>query len=210
MITIMQVTAKRSRLVIDGEMVYDNVRVPFNYRTSIGVKGKVRLRLFFSLSDSMISGDFASLLMELVELSMIRRGQRGEVGRHLFSLFLFLVDSGDLHSVRLTTCRLLVDSTAHQHRGQAGKVRQRLWLFDWLTRVVRFASLVIGGVCRSLVEIVDCSALCGGGTVLSCGARRERIGDMGGRAKRRLHDISTPIHPWAQQGPGAKYRCTPG
>ncbi|CAN0474249.1 unnamed protein product, partial [Laminaria digitata] len=39
-ITIMQVTAKRSRLVIDGEMVYDNVKVPFNYRTSIGVKGK--------------------------------------------------------------------------------------------------------------------------------------------------------------------------
>lgn len=41
-ITIMKVTAKRSRLVIDGEMMYDNVRVPFNYRTSIGVKGKVR------------------------------------------------------------------------------------------------------------------------------------------------------------------------
>lgn len=48
-ITIMQVTAKRSRLVIDGEMVYDNVRVPFNYRTSIGVKGKVRQRLLVFL-----------------------------------------------------------------------------------------------------------------------------------------------------------------
>ena len=46
----MQVTAKRSRLVIDGEMVYDNVRVPFNYRTSIGVKGKVRQLLGFNWS----------------------------------------------------------------------------------------------------------------------------------------------------------------
>lgn len=41
-ITILRVTAKRSRLVIDGEMCYDNVKVPFNYRTSIGVKGKVK------------------------------------------------------------------------------------------------------------------------------------------------------------------------
>lgn len=40
-ITIFQVTAKRSRLVIDGEMSYENVKVPFNYRTSIGVKGNV-------------------------------------------------------------------------------------------------------------------------------------------------------------------------
>lgn len=40
-INISQVTAKRSRLVIDGEMVYENARVPFNYRTSIGVRGKV-------------------------------------------------------------------------------------------------------------------------------------------------------------------------
>lgn len=41
-ITIKQVTAKRSRLVIEGEMAYDNAKVPFTYRTSIGVKGKVR------------------------------------------------------------------------------------------------------------------------------------------------------------------------
>jgi len=41
-ITIKQVTAKRSRLVIDGEMAYDNAKVPFTYRTSIGVRGKVR------------------------------------------------------------------------------------------------------------------------------------------------------------------------
>lgn len=40
-ITIFQVTAKRSRLVIDGEMTYESVKVPFNYRTSIGVKGNV-------------------------------------------------------------------------------------------------------------------------------------------------------------------------
>lgn len=42
-ITIKQVTAKRSRLVIEGEMSYDTAKVPFTYRTSIGVKGKVRL-----------------------------------------------------------------------------------------------------------------------------------------------------------------------
>lgn len=48
-ITILQVTAKRSRLVIDGEMTYDNVKVPFNYRTSIGVKGNVSLSLHRSL-----------------------------------------------------------------------------------------------------------------------------------------------------------------
>lgn len=42
LITIARVTAKRSRLVIEGDMVYDDVKVPFIYRTSIGVKGKVR------------------------------------------------------------------------------------------------------------------------------------------------------------------------
>lgn len=44
-ITIKQVTAKKSRLVIDGEMAYDSAKVPFTYRTSIGVKGKVRFFL---------------------------------------------------------------------------------------------------------------------------------------------------------------------
>ncbi|CAN0097129.1 unnamed protein product [Ectocarpus fasciculatus] len=39
-ITITQVSAKRSRLVIEGEMAYDSAKVPFTYRTSIGVKGK--------------------------------------------------------------------------------------------------------------------------------------------------------------------------
>ncbi|CAM9280799.1 unnamed protein product [Scytosiphon promiscuus] len=39
-ITIKQVTAKRSRLVIEGEMAYDTAKVPFTYRTSIGVKGQ--------------------------------------------------------------------------------------------------------------------------------------------------------------------------
>ncbi|CBJ27995.1 expressed unknown protein [Ectocarpus siliculosus] len=39
-ITITQVLAKRSRLVIEGEMAYDSAKVPFTYRTSIGVKGK--------------------------------------------------------------------------------------------------------------------------------------------------------------------------
>lgn len=42
-ITIKQVTAKKSRLVIEGEMAYDSAKVPFTYRTSIGVKGQVRL-----------------------------------------------------------------------------------------------------------------------------------------------------------------------
>lgn len=41
-ITIKQVTAKKSRLVIEGDMSYDSARVPFTYRTSIGVKGQVR------------------------------------------------------------------------------------------------------------------------------------------------------------------------
>lgn len=41
-ITIKQVTAKRSRLVIEGEMAYDTAKVPFTYRTSIGVRGDVR------------------------------------------------------------------------------------------------------------------------------------------------------------------------
>lgn len=41
-ITIKQVTAKRSRLVIEGEMAYDTAKVPFTYRTSIGVRGNVR------------------------------------------------------------------------------------------------------------------------------------------------------------------------
>lgn len=41
-ITILRVTAKRSRLVIEGEMDYNGLRVPFNYRASLGVKGKVR------------------------------------------------------------------------------------------------------------------------------------------------------------------------
>lgn len=45
-ITIKQVTAKKSRLVIDGEMAYDSAKVPFTYRTSIGVKGKVRFSFF--------------------------------------------------------------------------------------------------------------------------------------------------------------------
>lgn len=40
-ITILRVSAKRSRLVIDGEMGYDEVKVPFSYRTSLGVKGEV-------------------------------------------------------------------------------------------------------------------------------------------------------------------------
>ncbi|CAM9369492.1 unnamed protein product [Hapterophycus canaliculatus] len=39
-ITIKQVTAKRSRLVIEGEMAYDTAKVPFTYRTSIGVRGQ--------------------------------------------------------------------------------------------------------------------------------------------------------------------------
>eukprot|EP00752_Nemacystus_decipiens_P001916 g1845.t1 len=39
-ITIKQVSAKKSRLVIEGEMAYDVAKVPFTYRTSIGVKGQ--------------------------------------------------------------------------------------------------------------------------------------------------------------------------
>lgn len=49
-ITIKQVTAKKSRLVIEGEMAYDSAKVPFTYRTSIGVKGQVRFAVAYAQS----------------------------------------------------------------------------------------------------------------------------------------------------------------
>lgn len=48
MVSIRQVTSERSRLVVDGDMTYENVQVPFTYRTSIGTRQEVRLIFFFS------------------------------------------------------------------------------------------------------------------------------------------------------------------
>ncbi|CAM9778737.1 unnamed protein product, partial [Discosporangium mesarthrocarpum] len=39
-ITVLRVMAKKSRLVIDGEVVFDRLKVPFQYRTSIGISKK--------------------------------------------------------------------------------------------------------------------------------------------------------------------------
>lgn len=87
-ITILRVTAKRSRLVIDGEMGYDGVKVPFSYRTSLGVKGKVRSSRCDLLFTCFVSNAFSCAI--LGELCIRCASQRVDYARRAVSFLSFV------------------------------------------------------------------------------------------------------------------------